>query len=86
MIVIGKKDIQVDWKIDGELLEKAAAQNPAASFVYPQNANHVLKHEELHREELTAQHVTLHYNASDAQLDMEATNAIVNWLKKQTQT
>jgi hypothetical protein len=85
LVVIGKKDIQVDWKIDGELLEKAVTQNPDASFAYPENANHILKHEEKPREALTAQYVSLHYNASDAILDEETTGVIINWLKKQTQ-
>jgi alpha-beta hydrolase superfamily lysophospholipase len=85
LVVIGKKDIQVDWEIDGKLLENETAQKIAASFVYPENANHVLKHEETPREELTAQYVSQHYNAPDTELDMEAANAIFNWLNKQTQ-
>jgi len=85
LVVIGKKDIQVDWKTDGAVLENATAQRTAVSFVYPKNANHVLKYEEAPREVLTAQYVLLHYNAPDAELDTEATNAIFNWLKKQAQ-
>ena len=85
LVVIGKKDIQVDWKIDGELLENATAKKTDVSFVYPENANHVLKHEEKPLEKLTAQDASLHYNASDAELDREAANAIFNWLRKQTQ-
>ncbi len=83
LVVIGKKDIQVDWKIDGNILEKVTANKIAASFVYPENANHILKHEEAPREALTAQDVSLHYNAQDTVLDREAENAIINWLKKQ---
>jgi alpha-beta hydrolase superfamily lysophospholipase len=85
LVMIGKKDIQVDWKIDGSMLENATADNSAVSFVYPENANHVLKHEEAPREALTAQYVYLHYNAPDAELDREAEEAIFNWLKKQAQ-
>lgn len=85
LVEIGKKDIQVDWKIDGALLEKATAQKPAVSFVYPENANHVLKHEEMPLEKITAQYVTLHYNAPDARLDTEAAEVIFSWLKKQAQ-
>jgi alpha-beta hydrolase superfamily lysophospholipase len=85
LVLIGKKDIQVDWKIDGGMLENATAQKTAASFVYPENANHVLKHEEASREKLTAQSAGLHYNAPDAELDREAANAIFGWLKKQAQ-
>jgi len=85
LVVIGKKDIQVDWKIDGKILETATAQKPAFSFAYPENANHVLKHEELPMEKLDAQYVSLHYNAQNAELDEEAANAIFSWLKKQAQ-
>ena len=85
LVVIGKKDIQVDWKTDGKLLENVTAQRSDVSFVYPENANHILKHEEMSREALNSQYVSLHYNAPDAQLDVEAADAIVNWLKKQTQ-
>ena len=85
LVVIGKKDIQVDWKIDGKILENATAQKTAVSFGYAENANHVLKHEVTSREALNAQFVSLHYNAPDTELDLEAANAIYDWLKKQTQ-
>ena len=52
LVVIGKKDIQVDWKIDGKLLENATAKKIEVSFVYPENANHLLKHEKAPREDL----------------------------------
>ena len=84
-IVIGKKDIQVDWKADGELLENATAQKSDVSFAYPENANHVLKHEGTPRTELNAQYVSMHYNAPDAELDKEAADAIFNWIKTQAQ-
>jgi len=85
LVVIGKKDIQVDWKIDGDMLEKATANKSVASFAYPENANHILKHEEAPREALTAQYVSSHYNAQDTELDREAGNTIINWLKKQAE-
>jgi alpha-beta hydrolase superfamily lysophospholipase len=83
LVVIGKKDIQIDWKIDGKALEDAAAQRTGVSFAYPENANHILKHEEIPREGLTAQYVGQHYNALDAELDEAATNAILDWLKNE---
>jgi hypothetical protein len=85
LVVIGKKDIQVDWKVDGKLLENATAQKTDVSFIYPENANHVLKHEDKPRTELNAQYVSMHYNAPAAELDKEAANAIFDWLKKQAQ-
>ena len=83
LVVIGKKDIQVKWKIDGRELEKATAKKTDVSFIYPDDANHVLKHEVKPLEEITAQYAALNYNAPDAELDREAANAIFNWLKKQ---
>jgi len=80
LVLIGKKDIQIDWKIDGRALERATVQKPAVSFAYPENANHVLKHEEMPFEKLTAEYVSMHYNAPDAELDEEAAKAIFNWL------
>lgn len=84
LVLIGKKDIQIDWKIDGGALEKATAQKQTSlSFAYPENANHVLKHEETPKEKLIAQYVGLRYNAPDVELDKEAADAIYNWLKEQ---
>jgi hypothetical protein len=83
LVVIGKKDIQIDWKIDGRALENATAQKTVAAFAYPENANHIMKHEENPIEGLTAEYVALHYNAPDAELDEEAANAIFNWLNGQ---
>ncbi len=85
LVVIGKKDIQVDWKTDGSELEKATGGKAKVSFVYPEDANHVLKHEAKPREELNAQSATLSYNAPNTQLDQATTNAIFNWLKQQAQ-
>jgi len=84
LILIGKKDIQVDWRADGQPLENALKGRPTATFVYPENANHVLKHEELPREKITAQYVATHYNAPDAVLDAEASNTICSWLNVQS--
>jgi esterase/lipase len=81
LVVIGKKDIQTDWQADGKALENAAVNKTNIEFVYPENANHVLKHEETLRGQLTAQ-ATLLYNAPNKEIDKRAADAIVNWLKK----
>lgn len=80
LVLTGKKDIQVDWRLDGQPLEGALAQNAKATFAYPDDANHLLKHEETPREKLTAEYVGAHYNASDAKLDAEAVSTILAWL------
>jgi pimeloyl-ACP methyl ester carboxylesterase len=82
LVLIGKKDVQVDWQVDGKALEIATAKASSVSFVYPENANHVLKYEEKPREKLTSEDL-LRYNAQDRNLDQESTIAIVNWLTQQ---
>jgi uncharacterized protein len=83
LVVIGKKDLQINWKVDGAALESVTAHKAAVSFSYPENANHVLKHEEMPVEELTAEYIGARYNAPDAELDKESANAIFDWLNKQ---
>ena len=80
LVVIGKKDIQVDWRADGEPLERAAAGRADVTFVYPENANHVLKYEPRARAELTAAGVVDSYNGAATRLDPESLSAIVEWL------
>ena len=80
LIVIGKKDLQVDWQADAAPLQRAAAELTNVSFLFPDNANHVLKHESRPREELAQAEVMLKYNADDSSLDAETVAAIVSWL------
>jgi uncharacterized protein len=83
LVIIGKKDIQVDWRLDGKPLENAMVHNTKASFAYPENANHLLKHEEIPREKLTPQHVGANYNSQDSRLDSDTGTVIFNWLAEQ---
>jgi alpha-beta hydrolase superfamily lysophospholipase len=84
LIVIGKKDIQVDWQVDGEALQRAAAGRQDMTFLFPENANHVQKYEPKPRAELTPAEVMTGYNAPDAHLDEEALSGILNWLSAHT--
>ena len=77
LVIIGQKDIQIDWQADGEVLEAAAGDN--VTFSYPANANHVLKLEEKPAEELTAADGA-NYNAADRVLDPETVRIILDWL------
>ena len=83
LVVIGRKDIQIDWQMDGGLLEKAAKGQKNKTFLYPENANHVLKFEAKPRAELTAKD-GLGYNAAGKILDAETVKAIKAWLLEQT--
>src|SRR5262249_53267564 len=80
LIIIGKKDIQVDWQADGEPLQRAAAGRADVTFLFPENANHVLKYEPKPRAELAQPEALPRYNAPDAHLDAEAMASIVTWL------
>jgi pimeloyl-ACP methyl ester carboxylesterase len=81
LVVIGQKDIQVDWQADGQVLEAAAGNN--VSFSYPPDANHILKNEEKPAAELTAGDANS-YNAADRVLDPEALKVILDWLAVRT--
>jgi len=80
LVIIGKKDIQVDWQSDGERLQHAAAGRADITFLFPNDANHVLKHESRPRSELNAAQAVSGYNAPEATLDPEAMASITDWL------
>jgi pimeloyl-ACP methyl ester carboxylesterase len=82
LIVIGKQDIQVDWQADGAVFDALAAQHPNISIVYPEHANHVLKHEPRSRAQLSPGEAVAAYNAESAVLDAETVAAIIHWLHK----
>ncbi len=81
LVVIGQKDIQIDWQADGEVLEAAAGDN--VTFSYPPDANHIMKHEELPVDELGGDAANS-YNAADRVLDAEGLRVILEWLAGQT--
>jgi pimeloyl-ACP methyl ester carboxylesterase len=80
LIIIGKKDIQVDWQADGEPLQEAAAGRANITFLFPENANHVMKQEIRPRQELNGPQIVASYNGPDAKLDPEAMASITEWL------
>jgi hypothetical protein len=82
LVLIGKKDLQIDWRIDGGALEAAVGRKAPVTFSYPDDANHVLKHEEKPFDALTADYVSQRYNAPDAELDVEAATTIYGWLDR----
>jgi pimeloyl-ACP methyl ester carboxylesterase len=84
LVIIGKKDLQVDWQADGELLQQAAAGRNDVTFLFPENANHVLKYEPRPRSELVLPEVTARYNVPDTHLDPQALASILEWLEAHT--
>jgi uncharacterized protein len=81
LVVIGKKDIQVDWLTDGPIFEEIARRQSNLALAYPENANHVLKFEPKLRSELTVAEIMQNYNADGIALDPETLGIILDWLK-----
>ena len=80
LVMIGKKDLQIDWQLDGQPLEQAARGRTDVTFLYPENANHVFKHDPTPRAELNMPDAIAKYSAADAHLDEEAVRGILDWL------
>ncbi|GAA5195331.1 hypothetical protein [Microbacterium jejuense] len=80
LVLIGGKDVQIDVHADGDPLQAAARGTAGVSFVFPADANHVLKEEPRSREEVLASGVSS-YNADGTRLDPEAMGAILGWLR-----
>jgi pimeloyl-ACP methyl ester carboxylesterase len=81
LVVIGKKDIQVDWQADGGLLEPLILKRANSMIIYPENANHVLKYEPKPRAQLSAAEVITTYSGENTPLDPETVEIIKSWLK-----
>jgi uncharacterized protein len=80
LVIIGKKDIQVDWQADGEPLQHAASGHENVTFLFPEHANHVLKYEPRPRSELAQPEAVPRYNAPDARLDPDVLAIMLEWL------
>jgi pimeloyl-ACP methyl ester carboxylesterase len=80
LVVIGKKDLQVDWQSDGPVIEDLALAHDNIRLIYLENANHVLKYEPRPRSELNPAVIAESYNAQDAKLDPQAVQVILSWL------
>jgi pimeloyl-ACP methyl ester carboxylesterase len=80
LVIIGKKDMQVDWQVDGSRWEALAKKHDNISLVYPDDANHVLKHEPRPREQLSPAEITNSYSAEDTVLDPQVVETITTWL------
>ncbi len=83
LILIGKKDIQVDWETDGPLFEAVSAEHGNISVCYAETANHVMKFEPRPRAQLTPAEVMASYGSDDVTLDTNAVDTIITWLKAQ---
>ena len=84
LVVMGKKDVQVDWQADGALLQTATVNITHIAYEFPENADHVLKYQPKPREELT-QADARDYNMTGRVLDPEAVRVIIDWLMHASQ-
>jgi pimeloyl-ACP methyl ester carboxylesterase len=80
LVVIGKKDLQVDWQVDGSIIDQIAKTHDNITAKYPQNANHVLKYEQRDRSQLVPAEAAAGYNADESKLDEEGVRFITSWL------
>jgi hypothetical protein len=75
--------MQLDWQVDGSRWETLAKERSSITLVYPDNANHVLKHESRPREQLTPAEIMNSYSAADTMLDPQVVETITAWLSTQ---
>ncbi len=80
LVLIGKRDVQVDAVLDGGPLEQAAAGRADITFAYPVHANHVLK-EDVRSDAERAAAPGSGYNEEGTRLDPEAVHVILTWLR-----
>ena len=83
LIVLGKKDIQVDWQADGSIFEAVAKEHDNISIIYAENANHVMKLEPKPRAQLTPAEVMTTYSSDAVMLDPDPVGRIISWLQAQ---
>jgi pimeloyl-ACP methyl ester carboxylesterase len=79
LILIGRKDLQVDATLDGGALERVATGKDNITFDYPANANHVFKEETRPTAEVLAAPGN-GYNEDGTHLDPESLAKILDWL------
>jgi pimeloyl-ACP methyl ester carboxylesterase len=83
LIVLGKKDIQVNWQSDGSIFEEMVKKQSNVRLAFVEDANHVLKYEPTPWAELNAAQASATYNAEGSKLDEHAVESIISWLKSQ---
>ncbi|MBN9611928.1 MAG: hypothetical protein J0H64_00400 [Actinobacteria bacterium] len=80
LVLIGRRDLQVDVDADGRPLQRAAEGMANVSFRFPEHANHVLK-EDLRSFEERAAAPGAGYNEPGTRLDPEALEQTLGWLR-----
>lgn len=81
LVLIGKKDLQIDVRADGDPLQIAARGMANVTFDFPPNANHVFKEELRDPAQVAASPLT-GYNEADTHLDPATVRLLLDWLAK----
>jgi len=81
LILIGRKDLQVDATLDGGALERVVTGMDNVTIEYPANANHVFKEETRASAKVLAAPGN-GYNEDGTHLDPESLATILDWLDK----
>lgn len=76
LILIGQLDTEVDWSLEGQMWGDAASDGQEVEFVYPLNADHVLKSTSPDADETGFST----YNTFGRTLDGEALAELIDWL------
>jgi pimeloyl-ACP methyl ester carboxylesterase len=79
LVLIGRKDLQIDAALDGGPLEQAALGRGNVAFAYPAKANHVFKEDNRTPAEVASAPGT-GYNEDGTHLDPESLETILAWL------
>ncbi|MFP6595734.1 MAG: alpha/beta fold hydrolase [Dehalococcoidia bacterium] len=78
LVLIGQSDTEVDWSLEGQMWGEAASDGQDVEFVYPQNADHVLKSTSPDAVETGFST----YNTFGRTLDAEGSTALIDWLNR----
>ncbi|MGA7204126.1 MAG: alpha/beta fold hydrolase [Specibacter sp.] len=79
LVLIGRHDVQIDARADGDPLQEAAAGMANVAFAFPPNANHVFKEDTRTPAEVAASPGN-GYNEPGTHLDPESVQIILDWL------
>jgi uncharacterized protein len=80
LVVIGRRDIQIDADADGTPLRDAATDRDDITFAFPEFANHVFKADHRSPAEVASTPGN-GYNEPDTHLDPESVEIILDWLR-----
>jgi dienelactone hydrolase len=81
LVLIGRRDVQIDANADGGPLQAAASGRRDVTFAFPPMANHVFKEDTRTPEEVAAAPGN-GYNAPGTRLDPESVATMLAWLER----